>query len=841
MSKDDNEAQVKDESRIETKVKDESKIEGQVNKGKPRSNFGFSLGGLSWNASKKKPISGLNDDTEPLAAVPKKPLVAVEPIKELQQEEGDPLEAYMVDVHQEVRRINDADSMLRTTDAPLVKASADNGEANESGNDSDGDFSHTDIVAAAAARLGTKRKELPVTDHSLIEYEPFRKDFYVEPPELSAMTDEEVDQKRLDLDGIRIRGLNCPKPVERWSQFGMSSGVLQVISRILKYDHPSPIQAQAIPAIMSGRDVIGIAKTGSGKTIAFLLPMFRHIKDQRKLQPGEGPIALLMTPTRELAVQIHRECRHFTSILGLRSVCCYGGAPISDQIADLKRGAEIVICTPGRMIDLLCANSGRVTNLKRVTYLVLDEADRMFDMGFEPQVMKMVRNVRPGRQTILFSATFPRKMEALARKILRKPLEITVGARSVVASDITQVVEVHDDDESKFLRLLEILGLWSTKDPEAKILIFTDRQDAADSMLNKLMRRGYPCQSLHGGKDQADRESTIADFKTGSSNILVATSVAARGLDVKQLKVVINYECPNHLEDYVHRVGRTGRAGNKGTAYTFITHNQDRFAIDISKALTMSGVPVPQPVQDMVDAFMEKIKTGSAHFSSSGFGGKGLEHLDKGRDIIKTLQKKSHGGDLVFAEDEDEEQIVDDDDDDAVDSAKTSVPIVLQPVTEQASGIAKTVSSASENAVGAKPVAATGGDPTKDPAKRVQELVASFKQKIKGIADSKLGSEAAFSCEIEINDYSQKARWSVTKKEQITELSEMTGAAITTRGTFIEKGKPIGPGERKLHLFIEADSQYAIDLAKTEIKRILTEATLSSMESEASGTRYLVL
>lgn len=209
-----------------------------------------------------------------------------------------------------------------------------------------------------------------VIDHTTQQYEPFRKDFWVEPPELAQMATEEVDIARAELDGIKIRGVDCPKPAKKWTQLGLPPGGLEVIRKVLKYDKPSPIQSQAIPAIMSGRDVIGVAKTGSGKTIAFLLPLFRHIKDQRPLAPGDGPIALIMTPTRELAMQIHRDCRHFARIMGLRSVCAYGGSPIKDQIADMKRGAEIVVCTPGRMIDLLCANSGRVTNLKRVTYLV---------------------------------------------------------------------------------------------------------------------------------------------------------------------------------------------------------------------------------------------------------------------------------------------------------------------------------------------------------------------------------------------------------------------------------------------------------------------------------------
>lgn len=191
-------------------------------------------------------------------------------------------------------------------------------------------------------------------------------------------------------------------------------------------------------------------------------------------------------------------------------------------------------------------------------------------------------------------------MEALARKILQRPVEITVGARSTVASEVTQVVEIRNED-TKFHRLLELLGELYDKDDDARTLIFVDRQESADTLLRDLMRRGYPCMSIHGGKDQIDRDSTIIDFKNGVVPILVATSVAARGLDVKQLKLVVNYDCPNHMEDYVHRVGRTGRAGMLGTAVTFITEDQDRYAVDISKALKQSGQKVPEPVQKLVD------------------------------------------------------------------------------------------------------------------------------------------------------------------------------------------------------------------------------------------------
>lgn len=469
------------------------------------------------------------------------------------------------------------------------------------------------------------------------------------------MTEEEVADLRLELDGIKIRGVDAPKPVQKWSQCGLGVQSMDVIQK-LGYEKPTSIQSQAIPSIMSGRDVIGVAKTGSGKTIAFLLPMFRHIKDQRPLDSLDGPVGLVMTPTRELATQIHKECKPFLKALNLRAVCAYGGAPIKDQIADLKRGAEIIVCTPGRMIDLLAANQGRVTNLRRVTYIVLDEADRMFDMGFEPQVMKILANIRPDRQTVLFSATFPRQMEALARKTLVKPVEIVVGGRSVVAPEITQIVEVRSE-ETKFVRLLELLGnLYADeKENNDRTLVFVDRQESADGLLNDLMRKGYPCSSIHGGKDQIDRDDAIRDFKAGVIPVMIATSVAARGLDVKQLMLVVNYDAPNHLEDYVHRAGRTGRAGNTGTAVTFITPDQDRYSLDIAKALRQSGQEVSEEVQKLVDGFIEKVKSGKEKVSGSGFGGKGLERLDQERDAARARERKTHKTGDEGDEDEKEE------------------------------------------------------------------------------------------------------------------------------------------------------------------------------------------
>jgi ATP-dependent RNA helicase DDX46/PRP5 len=293
------------------------------------------------------------------------------------------------------------------------------------------------------------------------------------------------------LEGIKIKGKCCPRPIKTWAQCGVSLKVLECLKRN-NFDKPTPIQAQGIPIIMSGRDMIGIAKTGSGKTLAFLIPMFRHILDQPPLEVEDGPIAILMTPTRELAMQIAKECKKFTRHLNLNVVAVYGGTNISEQIAELKRGCEIIVCTPGRMIDMLAANNGRVTNLRRITYVVLDEADRMFDMGFEPQVTKILDNIRPDRQTVMFSATFPRKMEDLARKSLTKPIEVSVGGGSIVCKDVEQHIIIIEEDK-KYLKLLEILGLYQEM---GNVIVFVDKQENADELVKNLLKNSYPCKNF---------------------------------------------------------------------------------------------------------------------------------------------------------------------------------------------------------------------------------------------------------------------------------------------------------------------------------------------------------
>ncbi|XP_014833254.1 PREDICTED: probable ATP-dependent RNA helicase DDX46 isoform X1 [Poecilia mexicana] len=828
--------------------------------------------------------------------------------QQVEEDEVDPLDAYMEEVKQEVKKFNigamkgndkkgattvtKVVTVVKTKKQPMTHKKK--GELMENDQDAmeySSEEEEVDLQTALTGFQTKQRKVLEPVDHTKIQYESYRKNFYVEVPELAKMTTEEVNAYRLELEGITVKGKGCPKPIRTWVQCGVSMKILNSLKKHA-YEKPTPIQAQAIPAIMSGRDLIGIAKTGSGKTIAFLLPMFRHIMDQRPLEEGEGPISVIMTPTRELALQITKECKKFSKPLGLRVVCVYGGTGISEQIAELKRGAEIIVCTPGRMIDMLGANSGRVTNLRRVTYVVLDEADRMFDMGFEPQVMRIVDNVRPDRQTVMFSATFPRAMEALARRILAKPLEVQVGGRSVVCSDVEQHVLVIDE-EKKFLKLLEILGHYQEK---GSVIIFVDKQEHADGLLKDLMKASYPCLSLHGGIDQYDRDSIINDFKTGVCRLMVATSVAARGLDVKQLILVVNYSCPNHYEDYVHRAGRTGRAGNKGYAYTFITEDQARYAGDILKALELSGSAVPPELEQLWASFKDQQKAeGKVIKSSSGFSGKGFKFDETEHALAnerKKLQKAALG--LQDSDDEDgaldiEEQI------ESMFNSKKRVkdlsapgaatgpagavtaaaaapggPAGLMPGSagnnqklEMAKRLALKINAQKNLGAEAQDVmqqatnAILRGDPIMTPSVSAKTIAEQLAEKINAklnytpvekLEEERQAAEQAetvkrYEEELEINDFPQTARWKVTSKEALQRIGEYSEAAITIRGTYFPPGKEPKEGERKIYLAIESASELAVQKAKTEITRLIKEELIRLQNSyqPTSKGRYKVL
>jgi ATP-dependent RNA helicase DDX46/PRP5 len=808
-------------------------------------------------------------------------------------DDEDTLDAFMKGVNEEVKKINKmakdpkpvgssqvgSNLVIVTGNVKKQTKEFKKGELieqNQDGLEYSSEEEMEDIKDTAANLAAIKqKKELPKVDHATVDYGSFKKNFYVEVPEIAKMTSDDVDAYRCELEGIQVKGKGCPKPIKTWAQCGVSKKEMDVL-RKLNFDKPTPIQCQAIPAIMSGRDLIGIAKTGSGKTVAFILPMFRHILDQPPLEDGDGPIAIIMSPTRELCMQIGKDIKKFSKPLGLRAVCVYGGTGISEQIAELKRGAEIIVCTPGRMIDMLAANSGRVTNLRRITFVVLDEADRMFDLGFEPQVVRIIDNIRPDRQTVMFSATFPRQMEALARRFLKKPVEVQVGGRSIVCKDVEQHIAILED-EAKFFKLLEILGHYSE---HGSIIVFVDKQENADTLLKELMKASYPCMSLHGGIDQYDRDSTISDFKSGRCKLLIATSVAARGLDVKHLIVVVNYDCPNHYEDYVHRVGRTGRAGNKGFAWTFLTPDQGRYSGEILRALELSSVEVPEELKNLWNTYKEAQEAvGKKVYSGGGFSGKGFKFDEQeaaAANEMKKLQKAALG--LADSDDEDD---LENDIDTAIESmlaAKTAVkdiqaPIVPAPIiapTTQTSvaassdklELAKRLALNINKNLGAQAKVATqaaeailkGGmaNPAIITGRTIAEQIASklnskLNYQPKDDEDSAMeqgdGLFKKYETELEINDFPQQARWRVTSKEALAQISEYSEAGLTVRGTFVPQGKSPPEGERKLYLAIESCSERAVQKAKNEIQRLIKEELMKIKNAHhiINKARYKVI
>lgn len=341
--------------------------------------------------------------------------------------------------------------------------------------------------------------------------------------------------------------------------------------------NPTPVQAQAIPPAREGRDVIAVAQTGTGKTLAFGLPALTRLRDGR----GAGRM-LVLTPTRELAQQVHRVLDAHGRPLGLRAVCIYGGAGMDRQAKELRQGADVVVATPGRLLDHLSRGNARFSNLQ---VLVLDEADRMLDMGFMPDIRRIVKGLPVERQTLLFSATFPREIQQVAATIQRDPVRIEVGSVAPAKAIRQQVYTVQST--AKLELLSELLRQPDTR----STLVFLRTKHRTDRLAKALDKAGFKVQAIHGGRSQGQRERAIDGFRKGRFNVLLATDVAARGLDVQGITHVINYDIPACTDDYIHRIGRTARATAEGEALTFVCP-EDRAALrSIEKGI---GRPIPR-------------------------------------------------------------------------------------------------------------------------------------------------------------------------------------------------------------------------------------------------------
>ncbi|KAJ6596806.1 P-loop containing nucleoside triphosphate hydrolase protein [Mycena vulgaris] len=409
---------------------------------------------------------------------------------------------------------------------------------------------------------------------------------------------------------ISARGGQIPHPLRSWTESDIPKTILECIDEI-GYKEPSAIQRQAIPIGLQNRDIIGIAETGSGKTAAFVIPMLAFIEklapftdDNRHL----GPYALILAPTRELAQQIESEARKFATPLGFKCVSIVGGRAVEEQQFNLREGAEIIIATPGRLKDVI---ERHVLVLSQCRYVVMDEADRMVHLGFEVDLTfildalpvetmqgedageqmdvdgeTMIKRGRT-RVTTLFSATMPAAVERLARKYLRKPAVITIGEAGRAVDTVEQRVEFVSGDEKKKQKLLEILNSGAYAAP---IIVFVNQKKTADMVAKDLARANWSAATLHSGKNQEQREASLQSLRNGDCDVLVATDLAGRGIDVQDVSLVINFQMASTIEAYVHRIGRTGRAGKQGVAITFLTNDDDEVMYDLKNEISKSPV-----------------------------------------------------------------------------------------------------------------------------------------------------------------------------------------------------------------------------------------------------------
>jgi len=432
---------------------------------------------------------------------------------------------------------------------------------------------------------------------------------------------------------VEATGDDCPKNIEKFEDCDLGE-IIQSNIQLARYATPTPVQKYAIPIAVNKRDLMACAQTGSGKTAAFLVPILSQVYangappkldgDNNRYRPKQYPIALVLAPTRELACQIYDEARKFAYRSHVRPCVVYGGADIGAQIRDLQRGCHMLVATPGRLVDLM--ERGKI-GVDQIKYLILDEADRMLDMGFEPQIRRIVEQDNmpktKDRQTLMFSATFPKEIQMLARDFLHNYVFLAVGRVGSTSENITQkVVWVEEEDKRSFLLdLLNASGgtVKTTLGPESLTLVFVETKKGADSLEHFLYGEGYPATSIHGDRSQREREEALKQFRHGKCPIMVATAVAARGLDIPNVKHVINFDLPSDIEEYVHRIGRTGRVGNLGLATSFFNDKNKNIVRDLCELLNEAHQEVPTWLESM--SFESRHSSGSNRRQPKRFGG----------------------------------------------------------------------------------------------------------------------------------------------------------------------------------------------------------------------------
>ncbi|CCF59380.1 hypothetical protein KAFR_0G03480 [Kazachstania africana CBS 2517] len=676
------------------------------------------------------------------------------------------------------------------------------------------DFDDSDIVVTddefeaknfkRIARMKSLKKVTEVK-YDKNNLEPFQKVFYQETPEIRNMTADEVSELRLNLDNIKIKGHGCPNPITRWSQLGLNTSIMNSIKNVMKFQELTPIQAQALPAIMSGRDVIGISKTGSGKTISYLLPLLRQVKSQRDLSNSEtGPIGLVLAPTRELALQIHEEINKLINDdASLNCICCTGGSELKDQISSVKRGVKIVVATPGRFIDLLTINSGKLLSTGRITFVVMDEADRLFDMGFEPQVTQIMKAIRPDKQCVLFSATFSNKIRSFAMRVLKNPITITINSNNIVNENVSQNFRVCESDTQKFDELISLLKERNDKHEaqegfeesdnlqDNKTIIFVASQQICDILETNLVSSGFEIFSIHAGKPYQERVLNLEKYRRTRNSLLLCTEVLSRGLNVPEVSLVIIYNAVKTFAQYIHTTGRTARGNSKGKAVSFLLKDELAAAYILKKAMREHDFENQDPLDlthlNAMNAEFEKGMNSGQYKLFSGFGGKGLENMDTKREKKEQEEKLGFENNIK-------------------------------------------ASAASEGSISA-------GSTSKPVNQLSTDEIQMPKLEHKIVKTSEVDGSVVFSAEVYVNDLPQLVRWEATKNTTLMFVKHETGCSITNKGKFYPEGsKPKNASdEPKLYLLIEGHEEksvkLSIELLETKVKEGIKKIEYQTIKS----------
>ncbi|GAA6061429.1 hypothetical protein JCM10212_002010 [Sporobolomyces blumeae] len=446
----------------------------------------------------------------------------------------------------------------------------------------------------AMREKGPFNANLKTVDFGSKSLPAFKRDFYEEHSAISARPLSEVVQWRLDRN-VRV-DQDAPKPATTWGETKLPLSLLKAYVHEKGWATPTVIQSQAIPMALSGRDLIAISETGSGKTLAYAGPAVVHVRAQPPVEPGQGPIGLVLSPTRELATQILKECQAMSKDDGVKCSLVCGGVSKVNQVVSVRSGVDLLIATPGRLLDLL--STGDVS-LERVTYFVLDEADRMIHLGFENEVRQILSMIRPDRQTLMFTATFEPEVREIAKEFYKDAATVTIGMDTLHScANIEQRAEVIHSMSDKLERLVEVI-IKEVAPIEGKALVFVKTKMDAVQVTGFLREYKIEAISLHGDKSQPERDFALSEFRHGSMPVLVATDVAQRGLDIPSISMVINFDCPSDAASYVHRIGRTGRAGAKGIALTVFNRNDAEVAQKIIEVLAANDQTVPSDLAQL--------------------------------------------------------------------------------------------------------------------------------------------------------------------------------------------------------------------------------------------------